>query len=334
MYVAGFELQGSSGTLRARPSAGAATECWRRLLAGAALLLASLACAAQPYHIELLLSEKNGPYQALADALRSELPRLSDKPHRLGQSLADAPDHAAIANADLAITVGSRAYRLIDSLPAQGQVLHVLIPSTVYPRGDTSAYPASRHSAIYIDQPWQRQLDLLRLVLPGVERVGILLGNTSQEQRAEIEQVIAARRWQAQIGQVPESGNYLGPLRRLLEQSEVLLAVPDQQVFNRQNLQGILLTTYRREVPMIGFSSGYVRAGALAAVYSTPEQIAAQTARWAALLLADPDLPLPPPQYPDLFSVAVNHQVARSLGLRVPEEEDLLRDLQALETRP
>lgn len=323
-------MRGFTGTICALLIGGAASERWRRLLAGV-LLLASLACAAQPYHIELLLSEGNGPYQTLADSLRNELPRLGGQAPTLGQSLANAPDHAGIARADLTVTVGSRASRLIDTLPTRGRVLHVLIPSTTRP---SSINARARHSAIFIDQPWQRQLNLIRLALPGVERIGILLGTTSQEQRPEIEQAIAERQWQAQISLVPEAGNYLGPLRRLLEQSEVLLAVPDQQIFNRQNLQGILLTTYRREVPMIGFSSGYVRAGALAAVYSTPEQIASQAARWIAPLLEDPDRPLPAPRYPEYYSVAVNHQVARSLGLRVAGEEDLLRALQALETQP
>ena len=313
----------------------AAFEGWRRLLPAATLLLTGLASASdQPYRIELLLSEGNGPYQALADALRSELLHLDGRPHVMGQSLANEPDQAGIARADLTITVGSRASNLIDRLPVRGQVLHALIPSTSNPVLSPLTDGAPRHSAIYIDQPWQRQLNLIRLALPGVERIGVLLGSTSQEQRTEIEQAIGDRHWQAQIVVVPEAGNYLGPLRRLLEQSEVLLAVPDQQVFNRQNLQGILLTTYRREVPMIGFSSGYVRAGALAAVYSTPEQIAAQAAHWIAPLLEDPGRSLPPPRHPDYYSVAVNHQVARSLGLQVPGEEDLLQGLQALETQP
>ena len=328
-------MQGFSGTIwrwfHVRPAPG----CWRPLLAVLGLLLAGLAAAAEPpYRIELLLSERNGPYQALAQALRAELPRLSDQPHHLEQSLVEAPDRAAIADADLVVTIGSRASQLIHALPTQGQVLHVLVPSTAPGFQSVRNQATTHHSAIYIDQPWQRQLNLIRLALPGMERIGILLGTTSRELRADLEQAIAGQEWQPQMGLVPEGGNYLGPLRRLLEQSEVLLAVPDQQVFNRQNLQGILLTTYRREVPMIGFSPGYVRAGALAAVYSTPEQIAAQAARWIAPLTGDRQRRLPPPRHPEDFSVAVNHQVARSLGLRIPGEADLQRELLALEDRP
>lgn len=328
-------MQDYLGTIRKLLIARAVLGRWRRLLPLTGLLLAGLATAADPpYHIELLLSEGNGPYQALARALGSELSLLTDQPFRLQDSQVETPDHTAIAEADLVVTIGSRASQLIHGLPARGQVLHVLIPSTAYPFPPAVPGDEPDHSAIFIDQPWQRQLNLVQLVLPGVEHIGILLGGTSQAQRPGIEQAIARQQWQARIGLVAEGGNYLGPLRRLLEESEVLLAVPDQQVFNRQNLQGILLTTYRREVPMIGFSSGYVRAGALAAVYSTPEQIATQAAHWIVPLLAEPGRRLPPPGYPAYYSVAINHQVARSLGLRVPGEEDLLRGLQALETQP
>lgn len=328
-------MQGFLGKIGSRFGAGRFCRRWRRLLPAAGLLLAGLAMAAEsPYRIELLLSEGNGPYQALAEALDTELAALGREDLQLRQSLVEAHDHDALASADLVVSVGSRASRLLHQLPARGQVLHVLIPSTSHPLPTPQEGSGARHSAIYLDQPWSRQLNLIRLALPGVERVGILLGSTSRDLRDELEQAIAARQWQAQFALVPEDGNYLGPLRRLLEQSEVLLAVPDQQVFNRQNLQGILLTTYRREVPMIGFSPGYVRAGALAAVYTTPEQVATQAARWIAPLVADRGRLLPPPQAPDLYSVAVNHQVARSLGLRIPGEEELRMGLQTLEDQP
>jgi hypothetical protein len=333
--VAVMGVQGTLGTMRSGRRTAHGIAGWQRLLLALLLLCLPLAQAAdEPYRIELLLSEAKGPYQSLAQALRSELRDLPDAPaYRIHQSLAANPDRTQIGLADLTVTVGSAASQGIDTLAPTGQVLQLLIPSTSYMDGPGAATETYR-SAIFIDQPWARQLSLIQLTLPGVEHIGLLLGDTSQHLLPQLEQAIQARRWHAQIGLVTEASGYFGPLRRVLEQSEVLLAVPDQAVFNRQNLQGILLTSYRREVPMIGFSPGYVRAGALAAVYSTPEQIAHQAAQWIAALLADRSRRLPAPTHPAEYSVAVNHQVARSLGLRLPMEEALLHELQRLEGAP
>jgi len=40
-------------------------------------------------------------------------------------------------------------------------------------------------------------------------------------------------------------------------------------------------------------------------------------------------LALPPPQYPKYFSVGVNYQVARSLGLAIEDEAALLQRIKA-----
>jgi DNA-binding transcriptional ArsR family regulator len=39
---------------------------------------------------------------------------------------------------------------------------------------------------------------------------------------------------------------------------------------------------------------------------------------------------LPPPSHPDYFSVSINNQVARSLGIKLPAEAELVRELGGL----
>jgi ABC-type uncharacterized transport system substrate-binding protein len=113
----------------------------------------------------------------------------------------------------------------------------------------------------------------------------------------------------------------------VLAQSDVMLGVVDPLVFSRTSAQSVLLTAYRRRVPLIGISSAYVDAGALAAVYSTPAQIGRQLAELIEQFSQNPTAKLPPPQYPKYFSVAVNYQAAEVLGLDIDDEENLERRL-------
>ena len=111
------------------------------------------------------------------------------------------------------------------------------------------------------------------------------------------------------------AGNLFPLLRELFDATDVLLALPDPQVFNGLTIQNILTAAYRQRVPLAGFSPAYVKAGALLALYSTPAQLGAQSGEIARAVLAG--RPLPPPQAPREFSVGVNADVARSLGIAV-----------------
>jgi ABC-type uncharacterized transport system substrate-binding protein len=113
-----------------------------------------------------------------------------------------------------------------------------------------------------------------------------------------------------------------------------MLAVPDPAVLTPNSAKWLLFTAYQRGVPVLGFSKAYVNAGALGAVYSSPDQIGRQAAEIAARLERDAFSNLGPSVYPTYFSVALNRSVARSLRLDVPDEVELLRKLNAPEVSP
>ena len=134
--------------------------------------------------------------------------------------------------------------------------------------------------------------------------------------------------------QITEDSNPVVTLDAMLGSIDVFLAVPDPVVFNRYSVKSILLSTYHKSIPVIGFSSALVTAGGLIAVHSTPAQIAHQAADLMRELLASGNWTLPPSQYPRLFSVVENQQVARSLGIQLPAATQLEQRLYRLEMQP
>jgi ABC-type uncharacterized transport system substrate-binding protein len=116
-------------------------------------------------------------------------------------------------------------------------------------------------------------------------------------------------------------------LKRVLEQADLLLALPDAQVYSSGSIQNILLASFRARVPMLAYSPAYVRAGALLALYVTPAQIGVQAASLALAVLQGKTLP-ERAVYSNDFQVSVNEHVARSLGLALDAEalqQSLLR---------
>lgn len=278
------------------------------------LLLCVFSALADPLRVTVVLSEEGGAYQAFTGALRSKLPNGDFV--LTTQRVDETPNVP-----DLYIAVGMKAASKLASSAVP--TLSVLVPKAGYdrlPRPDPQH--ASPHSAIYLDQPLERQVALLLAALPDTRQVGVLY-SASPPELQHVRRLFADRHVNLHDRAVDGSHPLNDSLDSLLNESEVLFALADADIYNAGTIRNILLTTYRKKIPLVGISQAFVKAGALCAVFTTPEQFAEQTAI-ATQKFAESDK-LPPAQYPSGFEVLVNTQVARSLELRI-KDADQLRD--------
>ena len=283
--------------------------------------------------VTVVLSEDGGAYAEFASQLGTALGQTSGAKTQMRvvtlNGLKDEPP-TRNTQSQLTVAVGTPAMTALARKPANGPVLNVLVPRASFrsvARSSTRTQDSKFFSAVFFDQPWARQFALIRHAVPG-RRVGILLGKDSADLSASL--LAAARDAQmvASLEMVADEADLLPALKRLLPNTDALLAVPDAAIYNRSNIATILLTSYRAKVPLFGFSPSYVKAGALAAVYSQSGQIAQQVAEIIQNLPASGSLP--PPQSPRYFSVTVNPQVRLSLELNMDDEVQLLKKLRQL----
>lgn len=271
--------------------------------------------AAEPV-VWLALAEAGGAYAETADAIRAELQRsgtarveLAVKPWRELLATQGPPPRLIIA-------IGVGALRGIAELGAPAPLLVTLVPRAAYVRLTESAGPGLRpHSAVWLDQPLARQLNLLQAALPERRRIGVLLGPESGLLDPELLPAAAERNIELIHMHIDRAEQLPAALQKTLDAADVLLALPDPLIYNGSTIQNILTSAYRRRIPLAGFSPSYVKAGALLALYSTPAQVGAQVGEIVRTVLAG--RPLPPPQGPREFSVGVNAEVARSLGIAI-----------------
>lgn len=205
--------------------------------------------------------------------------------------------------------------------PRYAATLALQVTSTSYfaaLRGD------DRVTALFRDQPLLRQLRLAKLILPNLRRVGIIHGHEGLPQTpAQLERL---SKLSIQAIDIEGRADWPKQLSQLMLENDVLLGVEDPAIYNRDTIRSILLTTYRRGKFLIGPSRGFVGPGSLASCYTAPDQYIQQLLDVVAELLRTQQLPSP--QYPRAFRVAVNPQVAASLGLSVPDEKSLTSRLQ------
>ncbi|MDD5250506.1 MAG: ABC transporter substrate binding protein [Rhodocyclaceae bacterium] len=265
----------------------------------------------------LALSDNGSAYAETAEAARREILRggVATVEIQTWQQFLASPRPPP----RLVVAVGSGAFAGLAESDVRAPLLATLLPRAAFERSADKAGRFGRaRSAIFLDQPAARQLDLLRLALPERRRVGVLLGPESKAAAPQLRRAAAERGMTLAAVEAGADRNLFPLLQELLDESDVLLALPDPQVFNGLTIQNILTTTYRRGIPLVGFSPAYIKAGALLALYSTPAQVGAQAGEIARAVLAG--RPLPPPQAPREFAVGVNADVARSLGIAVDND--------------
>lgn len=270
------------------------------------------AAQAAPLRVSVVLSEDGGAYQEFSDSLRSKLPAAD-----FALSTQQFDDKLSVA--DLYIAVGMKAAAELAARDIA--TLNVLVSKDGYDQLlHMAAQRKKPHSAVFLDQPLERQVALLLAALPDTRNVGVLY-SVPQPELQNLRRLLTARNIHLHEQKVDESQSLNDALDSVLDASDVLSVLPDVDIYNAGTIRNILLTAYRKQVPLIGISQAYVKAGALCAVFSTPEQVAEQAA--GLIQQYSESGKLPSAQYPLEFEVSVNMQVARSLEIHIKNADQL-----------
>jgi ABC-type uncharacterized transport system substrate-binding protein len=296
---------------------------WLRRLATGSLacllcLGATAAEAIDPARV-LLVREPDNPRnlrvaQAFHDQVSSRCDTECARPVEIiGIDATQINGHLPIAPTDLVVSIGSRAAQAVARQPEKPTALHAFIPRQVWRELGTCCTETGYASAIFIDQPMPRLMRLIAAVAPQASRVGTLLGPASHAWADELASAAVQAGFALETREIVDADELGSRLRLLTARNDVLLALPDATIYNRNTVYPVLLTSYSARVPVIGFSAGMVTAGAAAAAYMSPEDAGSALFDAVQGYLATGSLPPAGPS--GHFSVAVNEDVLRSLRL-------------------
>ena len=286
------------------------------LILGCIFIFNPIPCWSDNLRLLVVLSYNLPAYQSFANTLKTNLPEsvqvtVLEHPEKLS----DQPP------ADLIISVGMKA-----SLSAVSQtkvpLLVVMIPKESYEQllaQSTKRYRAPLISAIYLDQPWKRQLNFIRAILPEYRRIGLLYSVQTLTDLTLLRKQVAKRDVRLTAKLVSSEDMLFSTLDDVLNNSDILLSLPDTMIYNSTSIRNILLSCYRSAIPFIGLSQAYVNAGAIGAIFSSQQQLSEQATEAIHLFLQNGNLPKP--EYSHDFTISLNSEVARSLDIQLPSPE-------------
>lgn len=274
----------------------------------------------EPVRILAVKSVEAQIYNQVIEAMQKRLEEVCTEPcpEKMELAVTTVDDLQSAGPADLYIPIGRLAGLTVAGNAPQAAI-YGLIPEATWGEIQACCPNTSQPhaSALLLDQPLSRQLNLVRQVLPDAKRIAVLFGPNSINWRERLQQLTKSAGIEL-VSQEIEHDWEVGPaLDLLLDDVDALLALPDPYVYNRETLYGILLTTYRKGVPVFGYARSLAQAGAVAVVYASPENVGRQLMDMAIEFYKSHGK-LPPPVPLNNFEIKLNKRVLRSLGLSTP----------------
>ena len=211
---------------------------------------------------------------------------------------------------ELAIAVGADALKDY-SVPKSLPLIAAFVSQTEY-----QMYSDRLSSAVFVEPPMERQLRLAEAILGEQREYGVLV---QKQASADV------LRSGVNVYVVEEFETLNHALIKLLAENQALIGVYDPQLYSPNNIKNILITAYRHNRPLIGPSSAYLRAGALATTYSDLNDVAERLSEIALRYKNKGDWIKA--DFNPYFRVGFNEQVGRSLNLLLPDIDDVTRTL-------
>ncbi|WP_299195704.1 ABC transporter substrate binding protein [uncultured Amphritea sp.] len=299
------------------------------------LMVLLLACAnVRAADALLLLSSDNPAYESVASTIISLGPTIP-----INTSYSDnLRDNAKsnLAAYPLLITVGSKATEFAMQFADNNSIIiSTFIPSQKFKQLSERYSPGLKQrkittTAIFLDQPLERQLRLASQIKPELKNLGFSLGPNSEYILPELEEAAARRDFTLNYQTLTLEDNPIQRIQPIMASSDLFLVIPDQSTLNKTTAKWLLYMSLRNRVPLLAFTENYVKAGAVAACITTPEDIGRFTAEQLHLIAGGT---LPPPSFSPYFKVITNPRVARQIGLSIKTAERLQQQIVEEETQ-
>ena len=289
---------------------------WRIPVLGLVLQFLGMLVHGSAAEVVSVVSSDAAPYRAAHEAL---VQRLSVAGHRVrAVSMEDiaANGLSALGQPACVIAIGSPAAVRLHLLTPTMPLAYCLV-SNPERAGLLTPPPAL---GVTTDIPLADQLDLLREVLPAARSIGLLYrhGDPDSQQQSKAMRALLPPGMTLETVAIDQQPSPAAAIDALLARHiDVVWTSPDSAIWNEATVRSLLLTALRRKIPVFGFSTAFVRAGALLGVGLDPAVQGTQAGTLVSDLLAG--RPLPTLVVVPRFEICLNLVVAQKLSLSVPK---------------
>lgn len=214
------------------------------------------------------------------------------------------------------VALGAAALQVALSVKLDAPLVSLFASRQAYEHALELGTAGTAATAIYAEPSPDQQMRLIASIYKRPVTVGVLLSSQTAHMEPMLRRAATGSGLSLEVVQVDPGAGLTRSLNRLAG-ATALLILPDAALYTPTSLRELLESTYRRRLPVIGFSAALVAAGTLASAFTDIDDTVVQLVSLVDQIAAGR---LPAPRYPAFWRTAVNDSVARSLDVAVDEE--------------
>ena len=218
---------------------------------------------------------------------------------------------------DVVLAVGLKA-----ALAAKLEIMDIPVIMCLVLNPEKYGLPTSNMVGLSLNVPFEAHLKALQTLAPQISRIGVLFDpKKTQRLKGRLEQEARALGLTLISHEVHSEQEVSSTLKSLEDTVDAVYLLPDSTVLTDNTLDFLISSTLKANIPLIGFSAGLVRNGAVTGVFFNYDDLGQRAATLVPTLLTPtPSSLLGTMVPPDMAHTAINVKSARYLGLPLTPE--------------
>lgn len=280
------------------------------------LIAILLCCSGQAYaaSVALLVDDASEKAQRFKEHLDIALP--SDNVRLV------TPEQVTSQSADFWVSTSAASLESALAAKKNGRILALFI-SDNEAQGLRNKYPGQFFTLLSNSPTIVRQMALIKSMSPHVERIGLFYSRAQKKQAEDAANIAKTFGFDLMTAQIDDPLEWDRNALNVLKQADIILGIDDPELYNPVTIRGILMRLYRSNRALVGPDKAFVKAGAVASVYSG----VSDTLKAVAGIIRDngawPAIYLNP-----YYQITTNEQVARSLHISLEDENTLKKKVE------
>lgn len=273
------------------------------------------------FHIAVMYSPDSTIQSTIAEKLSRTLAHIQTNT-RLSTITASSHSLAEDNTLDLLIAIGSNNIKIAnENFSKTSKLLIASDPGSFRKKVSTD----TQEAVLYMTQPYCRQIQLIKQINDQWRTISYFSSRKKPVDDSRLKRCAIKYDIQTYKVDITDTGHLTEDIKDALNHSDLILALPDKDIYNHHTVKNILLTSYRYRKPVIAFSKNFVTAGALASINSDAGQIARSAVDLIEQYIANDYRFMKTVNYPQLFDIDINSRVFDALDINTPDIDKIKR---------
>jgi ABC-type uncharacterized transport system substrate-binding protein len=229
--------------------------------------LFSAANAWASHTVFLVLSSETEPYRQAADVLKYSLAKqgIRTRVFLSGELSRFASEFSSDVNKTIMwVAIGSRAAAQLHRVLSESTPLvYCMVPD---PEKIGLENGRKNVAGVSVTKPVKEQFTLIQKVMPDLRSIAMLYRSSSIKSMETLVDVKAhlPASWKLEAVDVDKADSMAEAISELFRRDAAMVwTMADSAIYNRATVNSLLLSSFRYQIPVFGFSASFVKAGAL-----------------------------------------------------------------------